>query len=341
MEVPGADDGPPPADAAASCRDPLAPAGALSAGSSPPRLSVRVGVTWSPRAGETVPGALWPVVDALESGGWDSLWLNDTGAPGGVAPLPLLAAVAARTDRLKLGTNVLVLPPRNPVFLARELATVDALSSGRLLPAGGLGVANPREHRAMGVPSGERAARLEESIAIIAALWRGEPVTREGRFWSLEDAVLTPRPSRPKLEFWLGGRAPVALRRIGRIADGWIASFAGPEEFAAGVAVIRTSARDAGRKIDDDHFGTTIHAVREPDGLGLDTERLFALRPDVRPEEHVAHGPEQLRELLGRFIAVGATKFVLVLHARDIVRWIEELRPVIAPLEAAGATAPL
>jgi probable F420-dependent oxidoreductase len=316
------------------------PGGTAAATAAAPRLSVRVGISWAPRARQTVPGALWPVVDALESGGWDSLWVSDTGALGGVAPLPLLAAVAARTERLKLGTNVLVLPPRNPILLARELATVDALSGGRLLPAGGLGISNPREERAMAVPSAERTARLEESVAIITALWSGEPVTREGRFWSLQDAVLTPRPHRPKLELWLGGRAPAALRRIGRIADGWIASFTGVEEFAAGVAIVRAAAEDAGRTIDDDHFGTTIHAVREPDGLDPGTERLLGLRPDVAPEEHVAHGPDQLAGLLSRFIAAGATKFVLVLHARDVVGWLEELRPVVAPLEAAGATAP-
>lgn len=306
----------------------------------PPRLSVRMGVSWAPRPGETVPGALWPVVDALETGGWDSLWVSDVGRLGGVAPLPLLAAVAARTERLKLGTNVLVLPPRNPLLLARELATIDALSSGRLLPAGGLGIADAVELGAMGISSDERTARLEECVAIVTALWRGGPVTHEGRFYALRDATLSPAPHRDRLELWLGGRAPAALRRIGRIADGWIASFTGPEEFAAGVATIRAAADDAGRTIDDDHYGTTIHAVREPDGLDRGSERLLALRPDVAPEDHVAHGPDELRALLQRFLAVGATKFVLVLHAKDVVGWLGELRDVVAPLEAAGATAP-
>src|SRR5690606_37344215 len=127
---------------------------------------------------------------------------------GGAAPLPALAAVAARTQRLKLGTSVLVLPPRNPVLLARELATVDALSGGRLLPAGGLGIDAPAELAAMGVARGERAARLEESVAIVRALWSGEPVTRRGRFWSLTGVAIAPRPHRPRLELWLGGSAP-------------------------------------------------------------------------------------------------------------------------------------
>ncbi|MEV4423143.1 LLM class flavin-dependent oxidoreductase, partial [Patulibacter sp. NPDC049589] len=134
---------------------------------------------------------------------------------------------------------------------------------GADLPAGGLGIADPRELAAMGVAADERTARLEESVAIVTALWRGEPVTRPGRFWSLQDAVLSPAPHRPRLELWLGGRAPAALRRIGRIADGWPASFVGPDELAAGIATIRAAAAEAGRTINADHYGTTIHAVRE------------------------------------------------------------------------------
>lgn len=309
-------------------------------GPAPARLSVRVGVSWAPRPGQTLPGALWPLVDALELGGWDSIWVSDTGSINGIAPLPLLAAVAGRTERLKLGASVLVLPPRNPVLLARELATIDALSGGRVLPAGGLGIADPRELAATGIERGERTARLEECVAIVQALWSGEPVTRPGRFWSLEGTVLSPTPHRPELELWLGGLAPAALRRIGRIGDGWLASFVGPEEFGAGVATIRQAAADAGRTIDEDHYGTTIHAVREPDGLDPGSERLLRLRPEVAPEDHIAYGPEQVGTLIERFIAVGATKFVLVPHARDVVGWLGELRDVVAPLEAAGTAAP-
>lgn len=305
-----------------------------------PRLSVRAGVAWAPRQGVAVPDGLWPVVDALESGGWDSLWVSDTGGLGGVAPLPLLAAVAARTERLKLGTNVLVLPGRNPVQLARELATVDALSGGRLFPAGGLGLPDPRELRAAGIAREERTARLEEAIRIVTTLWGGEPVTYEGRFWSLDDVVLSPRPTRPRLELWLGGRAPAALRRIGRMADGWIASFQGPDEVAEGIATIRAAAAEAGRTVDDDHYGATIHVVREPDGLDPGTDRILALRPDVPAADHVAHGPDAARGLMERFLAVGVTKFVLIPHARDLPGWLGELRDVVAPLEAAGATAP-
>jgi probable F420-dependent oxidoreductase len=280
-------------------------------------------------------GALWRHVALLEELGCDSLWLSDSAALGGLAPLPTLAAVAARTERLKLGTNVLVLPPRNPILLARELATVDVLSGGRLLPAGGLGIDLPTELEAMGVAAGERTSRMEESIAIIKALWTGERVTRHGVHWSLTDVALSPTPLRPKLEFWLGGTAPAALRRIGRVADGWIASFAGPDQMAAGIATIQEAAAACGRTIDDDHYGTTLFAVEDLDALPAATAALMR-RTKVPVEDHVAVGAGALRSLLERFRAVGATKFVVIPVARDHDGFTRDLfHEAIEPVEAA------
>jgi probable F420-dependent oxidoreductase len=305
----------------------------------PRRLSVRIGVGLSPfTSAGFADGAFWKIVETLEDVGYDSLWLSDSARLGGLAPLPALAAVAARTERLKLGTNVLVLPPRNPVLLARELATVDALSNGRLLPAGGLGIGLPQELEAMGVDRGERTARLEESIAIVKALWSGEPVTMRGRFSSLTDVRIAPTPRRTRLEFWLGGLAPAALRRIGRIADGWLASFVGPDEFGAKVEIIRASAAEHGRTIDEDHYGTTIFTAPSSAEIPAAAGLLLDRRPELARADHVACGVEATRELLERFIARQATKFVLIPLTADPVAWLRELFPrVIAPLEARGA----
>jgi probable F420-dependent oxidoreductase len=303
-------------------------------------LSVRVGVGLSSIAGGVGAGSpFWDLVDTLEEVGYDSLWLSDSASRGGLAPLPALAAVAMRTRRLKLGTSVLVLPPRNPILLARELATVDALSDGRLLPAGGLGVDLPAELEAMGVRREERTGRLEESVAIIKALWSGEPVSIEGRFWSLTDVVLKPKPHRRRLELWLGGRAPAAMRRIGRIADGWLASFIGPDEFGAKVEMIRAAAAEAGRSIDEDHYGTIVFSAPSPEEISADAGRLLDRRPDLARADHVACGVEETRALLDRFIAQGATKFVLNPLANDPAGWLQELFPrVVAPLEQAGVS---
>jgi probable F420-dependent oxidoreductase len=306
------------------------------------RLSVRVGVGLSPFTPEALGGGrFWEILATLEEVGYDSIWLSDTTRLGGLAPLPALAAVAARTERLKLGTSVIVLPPRNPVLLARELATVDALSGGRMLPAGGLGIDLPHELEAMGVRRDERVARLEESVAIIKALWPGEPVTMRGRFWSLTDVTLTPRPTRAKLELWLGGRAPAALRRIGRIADGWLGSFVGPEEFGAMVDVIRASAAEHGRTIDEDHYGATVYSAPSQEEIPQAVGKLLDRVPDLERDDHVACGAAATLTMLERFIARGATKFVLIPIADDPEAWLRELFPrVVAPLEQRGVVRP-
>jgi probable F420-dependent oxidoreductase len=273
------------------------------------------------------------LVEAVEDLGYDSLWLSDSATLAGPAPLPTLAAVAARTRRLKLGTNVLVAPARNPVLLAKELATVDVLSGGRVLPAFGLGIELGREAEAMGVPRGERAGRTEEAIEILRALWAGGPVTYAGRFSTLTDVSLAPRPTRGSLDIWLGGSSRAALRRTGRLADGWLGSFVSPDELRDCVDVIAGAAAEAGRRIDDDHYGTTLFAT-DADEVPAELERVLRLRPELEPEDHVAFGAAALRRLLERFVEAGASKFVVVPISTHLRTWLEELREVaIAPFE--------
>jgi probable F420-dependent oxidoreductase len=308
---------------------------AATAPQAAPRLTVRVGLAWSPFDRESVPGpGFWRAVEAMEELGYDSLWLSDTATRPGPSPLPVLAAVAARTERLKLGTSVLVAPPRQPVLLAKELATLDALSGGRFLPAFGLGIDAPAELAALGVARGERVARLEEAIAVLRAVWSGEPVSYQGRFTTLEDFVLTPRPLRRRLEIWLGGASAPALRRVGRLADGWLASFVSPATFGAGVTAIRAAAAEAGRTIDEDHYGTIVFAAASRDDLLPLGEFYASLSRDLREEDHVAVGVAALRPLLQRFRDEGATKFVVVPIARDLVPFLRELKhEVVDPFE--------
>ena len=139
-------------------------------------MKIRVGYGLGTQTMAGGPAAFAHLIDELERLRFDSLWLSER--VSGAAPDPLvgLAFAAGRTARLKLGTSVLVLPGRNPVLLAKELATLDLLSGGRLLPAFGLGVVNPAEQQAFGVARGERAAVFDESLALIRRLWSGEPV---------------------------------------------------------------------------------------------------------------------------------------------------------------------
>ncbi len=188
----------------------------------------------------------------------------------------------------------------------------------------------------MGVTRDERVGRLEESVEIIKALWPGEPVTMRGRFWSLTDVRLEPRPVRRKLEFWLGGSAPPALRRIGRIADGWLASFVGPDEFGGMVDVIRASAAEAGRSIDEDHYGATIFAA--PERGRAAGRRAPAARP---PRRARARGPHRLRDRRAARAASSASapparpSSWRSPMARDLVPWLREMyAEAIEPFEA-------
>ena len=257
-------------------------------------MSVRVGIGWSPFArADPAPDGFLPIVEYIEELGFDSIWLSDSATSGGPAPLVALSAAAARTQHLKLGTNVLVAPARNPVLLAKELATVDALSEGRLLPAFGLGIDREPEAGVIGVPRGERAARTEEAIEIVRLLWPGEPVAFEGRFTSFEDISLSPQPTRPALDIWLGGSSPAALRRTGRIADGWLGAFVSPPELAECVGQIVEAAAAAGRQIDDDHYGTTLFAA--PSAAALPQEVPGAAREAARARARRSRGDRHRR----------------------------------------------
>jgi probable F420-dependent oxidoreductase len=250
-------------------------------------------------------------VDALEGLGFDSLWLSER--VGGDAPDPVigLAVAAGRTSRLKLGTSVQVLPGRNPALLAKEWASLDRLSGGRVLPAFGLGNPLAAEHQAFGVTREERAPIFDEALPLIRRLWQEDDVDHEGRFFSYRGLTVRPKPLQADVDVWLGGRARSELRRCGRLGDGWLASFLAPAECAERRPEIEKAAADAGRAIDDEHFGAMVLFAREavPDAL---RERLGALRPEARAEDLVATGPDRLRELLTEYVDAGFSKLVVV-----------------------------
>ncbi len=250
------------------------------------------------------------VVDSLEALGFDSLWLSER--ISGPAPDPLVAMAygAGRTERLKFGMSVMVLPGRNPVVLAKELATLANMSGGRLLPAFGLGAVDPVEQQAFGVQRGERAKLFDEMLTVMRHCWTGEPFTHHGDRYDYDDVRV--RPPATKMEVWLGGIAPSELRRVGRVADGWLPSFVTPADAAAGRSVIEEVCAEHDRQIDHDHFGVLV-----PYAFGPIPDRLLALlakrRPDLTdPSELVPTSWDGLTDLIRRFIDVGTSKFVVL-----------------------------
>ena len=149
--------------------------------------------------------------------GIDSIWLADRIVSSAVSmeSMTFMAALAARTKRMKFGNSVLALPLRNPVVLAKEIATVDFLSNGRMLPAVGLGADNPREYEACGVSMKERAPRTDEAIALMRRLWLEDNVTFQGKFYQTTEATVQPKPVQKPPPIWIGGRTEAAFRRGG------------------------------------------------------------------------------------------------------------------------------
>jgi probable F420-dependent oxidoreductase len=310
-------------------------------------VSVRVGVGiagW-PFAEER-PEALYDYAQRCEALGLDSLWLTErlAGPAPFLEPMAAIAALAAQTHRLKFGMSVLVLPARNPVVLARQIATIDFLSHGRLLPAFGLGTDDPREQEATGVPKAERAGRTDEAVVLMRRLWTEDHVTHRGRYFQVTDVTVRPRPTLAHRAVWFGGRSAAALRRVGRLGDGWLASAVTPEEVRAAVPVIKRHAADAGRGLEEDHFGVILPYYitdRPAEALTRLAPGLARLRPDLPVERYAAIGPARAcADLLAAYVAAGVSKFVLraVCPPAELVPQLALLAEQVAgPVEASAA----
>lgn len=270
-------------------------------------------------------------VDALEARGFDSLWLSERLTTVAPDPLIALAVAAGRTRRLKLGTSVLVVPGRNPVVLAKELASLDRLSGGRLLPAVGLGAPVPAEHRAFGVDRAARAGLFDEAVTLMRRLWTEDDVHHDGEHFHVDGVTLLPRPVQAPIDVWLGGTAPSELRRTGRLGDGWLPSFTVPAEVEAGWATVNRVAAEHDRALDPEHLGVLVLYARRalPDAIA---KVIGARRPQLDPHEVVAVGVDGLRRQIERFIGVGASKFVVVPLA-DPEDWDAELTELAAELK--------
>jgi probable F420-dependent oxidoreductase len=252
------------------------------------------------------------LVDALERLRFDSLWLSERVGSDAPDPLVGMAFAAGRTTRLKLGTSVLVLPGRNPVLLAKELATLDRLSGGRVLPAFGLGVADPHEQQAFGVARGDRAAWFDEALPLIRRLWTEDAVTHHGERFHLEDLRVLPKPAQHPPDVWLGGLAASELRRVGRLGDGWLPSFVTPADVERGRAAVEAAAAEHGRAMDPEHWGVLVpYALTQVPSAFL--AAMATRRPDLPdPAVLLPVGFEALAKDLQRFVEVGFSKFVVV-----------------------------
>ena len=263
------------------------------------------------------------LAERAEALGYDSVWAGDSLlARPRHEPLTLLACVAGRTRRVKLGTAVLLPILRNPVLLAHQVATLDQVSEGRVILGVGIAsdVPNVRaEFRSAGVPFEKRIGTLLEGMRLCKALWSGEPVDWDGR-WHVEQGVLGPLPfQKGGPPIWGGGSAPAALARAGKYFDGWFPN--GPDSARWGEQwrQVQSIAKEAGRApasvtpatyltlaVDDD----TAKADRRMDEFML---AYYGRRPDVGKKREVCFaGPANAAaEWLQGYVEQGTRHLVL------------------------------
>ena len=276
-------------------------------------MKIRIGLglgTAGLRADETFA----ELVDGLEELGLDSLWLSERLTSETLDAVVGLRFAAGRTRRLKLGTSIYVLPLRSPVVAAKELATLDFLSGGRLLLAVGVGDEDERAYRACGVPKAERGGRLDEAIPLLRRLGQEPSVTHHGRYFDLDQVAVDPKPVGP-MPIWLGGRSDAAYRRIGRLCDGWLPSTTTPDEVADGIRRIQAHAAEAGREVEEDHFGAVLGFCVAPSAeqaRRVAAPYLLRRREDQPPEAFAALGTlSECQAVVERYVRAGASKFVL------------------------------
>ena len=269
-------------------------------------MKVRIGVSLGPAGG---PGQFAAAVDLLEQAGVDSLWLPENVYSPLVEPFTGMAFALSRTRRLKAGSGISVLPGRHPVLVAKQLASLAGLAPGRVLPVFGLQPAQPAERALFPVPGGQRAAVFDESLSLLRLLLTTETVSFDGSFFTVSGASVAPLPPRP-LDIWLGGSAPGGLRRVGRLADGWLGSLLTPAEAKAAVDMINQAAAEAGREVEADHFGLSLPVALDgvPESLRASIGRR---RPHTDPELLVAAGWDGARRMIEQYVEAGLSKFVV------------------------------
>lgn len=260
--------------------------------------------------------AWWRWVDLCEGGGVDSLWQTDRliSKEPILECMAVMAALAGRTRRIKFGMNVVSLALRDPVLVAKQCATIDVLSEGRLLPAFGIGSPLAPEWKALSIDTATRGAKTDEGLTIISRLWREESVDFDGRFYKLKGASISPKPVQTELPLWIGGSSEAAIQRTARVGTGWQAGPETPDEAGRVVAAIKAAAAKQGRTIDEDHYGSGFpFYFGSPDDPVLQRPmEAYRNRTQRDPLTYFAVGDKDvIVERIAAYVANGVEKFVL------------------------------
>jgi probable F420-dependent oxidoreductase len=289
--------------------------------------------------GALSPDHMFRLGQYAEELGYDGLWLGEfmesqsdvtaqfPDPPSYYAPLTTLAMLAASTRRVRLTTGVLVLPYHDTLILAREVATLDVLSGGRVTLGTGLGgpLANFRRTRKLHGPV-NRAKLMEESIQAIKKLWTERKATVAGEYVEFHDVETYPKPVQDPLPIVMAGGAEEVVERIGRLANGWIDTYFPPEQMRERIEQLYASARQCGRASERFEVMRSFYcSIAESDEVA-DQQRLDAVpggRPTGRANDHereflLVGSPDSIRQQLHRYDDVGVTEFNVAFFHRDV-----------------------
>jgi probable F420-dependent oxidoreductase len=292
-----------------------------------------------------VPGApeLVEFARTAEAIGFDSVQVGDHvqwHAPI-LEATTVLATFAAATSHIRIASDVIILPLRDPVLIAKTIASLDVLSGGRMIFGVGVGGDHPAEYRAMRVSLGERGSRTNESLEIVRGLFASERFSYVGRHFTLEDVSIAPRPLQPALPIWIGGTSEAALQRAARYGDGWIGAFISERKFARLVETARGLLAAEGRSADGFTWGSFVFI-----NIGADPARaraagaeyishVYRLPGETIMDRFGAAGPvEVCAERIRAFIEAGVEYVVLgpVCGYREWPRQLEAYSQLIAKL---------
>jgi probable F420-dependent oxidoreductase len=285
----------------------------------------------------------WRWVDLCEAGGLDSLWQTDRllSREPMLECMTAMAALAGRTRRLKFGINVVSLALRDPVLVAKQCATIDVLSEGRLLPAFGIGSPRAPEWAALHIDTRSRGRKTDEALAVVRKLWREDSVDFDGEHYRLSGATISPKPVQADLPMWIGGASEAAVRRTARFGTGWQGGPETPPEAQRIVAAIRAALEVEGRAIEDDHYGASF-----PYFFGLPTDPTlqramlnYKRRTGRDADGYFAVGDAgAIVARIAEYVAGGVSKFILRPVGGDDAQFLAQTRRLIdevLPLTAA------
>ena len=273
-----------------------------------------------------------------EALGYESLWVQEQMITDAaiLEPVALLTYVAALTSRVRLGTAVLLTVVRNPVELAKTLATVDQLSRGRLIVGVGIG-GDTTPHEIFGVPRELRVRRFVEGIKVMKALWTEPKATVSGDFWNFKDVPMEPKPAqRPHPPLWFGARTEIALKRAARLGDGWMGpGSSSSAEFVQHMEWIRRLLDEAKRDPATFSISKRVYIAVDDnrDRAEQRLRRWFGARykfPDMAPRVSIYGSRAECVDKLGELVRAGAQQLLLD-PVYDHVEQMELLAAEVVP----------